>query len=201
MKTKLFLLLVLFVSISISTQAQYHVSINYGNVDWIPKNNKVLVYENVFVFQSYSFGKTGLSVFEASCLSDAPNQYELGGINYAKKIGSIKTNVGFHGYFPKSDMLHYTDKGNLIPNVSVSWVVDSTQNVTSNTFQYWDYKMTTNFVVSNIVYKKSCKFGNIEAGQYYNFKTKSLSGSVTYSKSWQICDKISGFASIRYSFN
>lgn len=201
MKIKLLLLVVLFAAISISAQAQYSVSVNYGNVDWIPKNNKVLVYENVFVFQSYSFGKTGLSVFEASCLTNAPNQYELGGVNYAKKIGSIKTNIGFHGYFPKSDMLHYTDKGNLIPNISVNWVVDSTQNVTSNTFQYWDYKMTSNFFVSNLIYKKSFELGSFEVGQYYNFKSQSLSGSVAYSKIWQIYHKISGFASIRYSFN
>ena len=56
MKTKLFLLVVLFAAISMSAQAQYSVSVNYGNVDWIPKNNKVLVYENVFVFQSNNFG-------------------------------------------------------------------------------------------------------------------------------------------------
>lgn len=201
MKTKLFLLVVLFASISISTQAQYHISVNYGNVDWIPKNNKVLVYENVFVFQSYNFGKTGLSIFEATSLTKAPNQYELGGINYGKTLGKFKVRVGFHGYFPKSSMFNYTDKGNLIPNIGITWIADDKQNLTSNTFQYWDYKMTSNFFVSNIVYKKSCKFGNFETGQYYNFKTKSLSGSVAYSKSWQIYDKISGFASIRYSFN
>jgi hypothetical protein len=199
MKTKL--LVLAMVVLSISVQAQYSVSVNYGNVDWIPKSNKVLVYENAFIFQNYNFGKTGLSVFEATNLTKAPNQYELAGIDYAKVFGKIKTRVGFHGYFPKSSMFNYTANGNFIPNIGISWLVDSTQSLTSNTFQYWDYKMTSNFFISNLTYKKSLSFGSVEFGQYYNFKNNSLSGTVAYSNSWPIYKKLSGFASIRLVWN
>lgn len=189
------------VVLSTSVKAQYSVSVNYGNVDWIPKSNKVLAYENVFIFQSYNFGKTGLSVFEATNLTKAPNQYELAGIDYAKIFGKIKTRVGFHGYFPKSSMFHYTANGNLIPNIGISWLVDPTQSLTSNTFQYWDYKMTSDFFISNLVYKKTLNFGTVEMGQYYNFKNNSLSGTAAYSKSWPIYKRLSGFASIRLVWN
>lgn len=201
MKTKLvFSMILVVVSIS-SIKAQYSVSVNYGNVDWIPKSNKVLAYENVFIFQNYNFGKTGLSIFEATSLTKAPNQYELAGVDYAKVFGQLKVRAGFHGYFPKSSMFKYTSKGNLIPNIGISWIIDPTQSLTSNTFQYWDYKMTSNFFVSNLIYKKNLSFGSIEIGQYYNFKNKSLSGSLAYSKSWPIYKKLSGFASIRFVWN
>lgn len=201
MKTQSLVLAIVLVVVSISVQAQYAASINYGNVDWIPKSNKVLAYENAFVFQSYNFGKTGLSVFEASCIAQSPNSYELGGLDYGKQFGKIKARVAIHGYFPKSSMFHYTDKGNLIPNIGISWAMDSIQSLTSNTFQYWDYKMTTNFFVSNLVYKKTLNFGTVEFGQYYNFKSTALSGSVAVAHSWQIYKKLSGFASVRWSFN
>jgi hypothetical protein len=187
--------------VSVSVSAQYSLSVNYGNVDWIPKANKVLAYENVFVYQSYSFGKTGISVFEASSLTKAPNQYELAGIDYAKVFGNIKTRIGFHGYFPKSSMFHYTDKGNLIPTVGIVWNINSTQALVSNIYQYWDYKMTSNFFSSNLIYKKNLSFGNIEFGQYYNFKSSALSGTAAYSKSWPITQKLSGFASLRFVWN
>lgn len=98
-------------------------------------------------------------------------------------------------------MFHYTANGNLIPNIGISWLVDPTQSLTSNTFQYWDYKMTSNFFISNLVYKKTLKFGTVEMGQYYNFKNNSLSGTVAYSKNWPIYKKLSGFASIRLVWN
>jgi len=195
MKTKVLFVSILFVC-SLSVSAQYSLSVNYGNVDWIPKSNKVLIYENIFILQSFTFGKSGLSIWEANCLTKAPNSYELAGIDYVYQFGKVKTRVGFHGYFSKETMTKYNDKGNLIPNIGISMC-----GVTVNVYQFWNYELSEQFLISNVVYKKTFEFGCVEAGQYYNFKTKSLSGSVAYSKSWVIYKKISGFASIRCSFN
>lgn len=196
MKLKSLIIAIVLVVVSVSVQAQYSVSINYGNVDWIPKSNKVLVYENIFLFQNYSFAKTGISVWQASCLTKVPNQYELGGLDYSKKLANVKVRLGFHGYFPKSSLFQYAANGNLIPNVGIS-----TNGFTANIYQFWNYQFSDNYIVSNVVYKKSFTFGTLETGQYYNGKSNALSGSIAYSKSWPIYKKVSGFASCRWSFN
>jgi hypothetical protein len=196
MKTKVLVFAMVLVMVSISAKAQYSVSVNYGNVDWIPKSNKVLVYENIFVFQNYSFGKTGLSVFQASCIAQSSNSYELGGLDYSKTFGKIKARAAVHGYFPKSSMFQYNGNGNLIPNIGISMY-----SVTVNTYQFWDYGLSEQYIISNVLYKKSLGFGSVEVGQYYNFKNNALSGSVAAAHSWQIYKRLSGFASIRWSFN
>jgi hypothetical protein len=200
MKRLLIIFMIYLVGI-VSLQAQYSASFHYGNIDWIPKNNKVLTYENTFFLQSFNFGGTGISLWQASCITKSPNNYELGGVDYVVKFGKIKPRVGFHGSFPKETFTKYIDKGNFVPNIGVSYIPDSTQCLTTNVFQYWDYGFASQFFVSNLVYKKTFKFGAVEMGQYFNFKIDALSGSIAYSKSWQVYKKFSGFASIRWSFN
>lgn len=182
------------VVVSISVQAQYSVSVNYGNMDWIPKSNKVLPYENVFVLQSFNLNN--ISVWQASCITKSPNSYELGGLDYSKTFGKIKTRVALHGFFPKTSMFQYNGNGNLIPNIGIMM-----NGFTVNTYQFWNYGLSKQYIISNVLYKKSFGFGNVEAGQYYNFKNNALSGSVAVTHSWQVYKKLSGFASVRWSFN
>lgn len=200
MKTKVIIALSFLLS-TVSVQAQYSVSVNYGNVDWIPKSNKVLVYENMFILQSFTFAKAGISVWQASSITTSPNSYELAGLDYSRTFGKIKTRIGLHGYFPKETFTKYSNKGNVIPNIGISFIPNESQSLTANVYQYWNYSISSNFFVSNVVYKKNFTFGTIEMGQYYNFNIDALSGSVAYSKSWQIYKKLSGFASLRWSFN
>lgn len=196
---KIVVMIALVVSVVFSVSAQYSLSVNYGNMDWIPKSNKVLAYENVFMLQSYSFN--GISVWQASCIAKSSNSYELGGIDYKAKLGKFVARVAMHGYFPKEDLFHYTSSGNVIPNVGVNYALDSTQSITVNVYQFWNYGISDQFIISNAVYRKSLKFGSLELGQYYNFKTMALSGSIAYTKSWPILGKLSGFASLRCSWN
>ncbi len=193
------MLVVILVSFGMLLKAQYSISITYANVDWIPKSNKVLSYENMFILQAYSF--KGISIWQASCIAKSPNSYELGGVDYSFSEGKIALRIGFHGYFPKKGMIRYTDQGNLIPNIGLSYAPDSTQSITVNTYEFCDYGVSHPFVVSNAVYSKTMKFGTVEFGQYYNYMSKSLSGTAAYSKSWPMFGKIFGFASLRCSWN
>ena len=159
----------------------------------------MLGYENIFVLQSYSF--KGISIWEASCIAKSPNSYELGGIDYTMKLGKFATRVAMHGYFPKSDLIHYTSQGNVIPNIGIKYVMDSTQSITANVYEFREYGLSHQSTMANTVYKKTLKFGTVEMGQYYNFTSKALSGSAAYTKSWPILGKLSGFASLRCSWN
>jgi len=195
MKTKIFIIaLNLAMNVSV-VQAQYSVSINYGNVDWIPKSNRVLRYENAFILQSYVL--KSISIWQASLFTnEASNCYELGGLDYSKSFSNVKIRLGLHGFFPKMGFISYTTNGNLIPNIGLT-----KYGITVNCYQFWNYSISDQYLASNLVYKKTFAFGSMECGQYYNGKAKAFSGSLAYSKNWPIYKSMSGFASIRWSFN
>lgn len=192
--------MIVLIHSSIVFAQTYSASLKYGNMDWIPRNNKTLNYEHLSFFHQFYFPKIGLSLWQGSCFTKSPNSYEIAGIDHSFRKGKFISRVGFHGLFTKDDILSYNQHGKLIPNVGLTYLLND-YALSLSFHQLWNYQFTEQVSVLNFVGKRLFSWGELEFGQYINCSSFTLSGMISYTKSWQLYKKLKGFSTIRGIWN